>query len=143
MGKSKLILLAFMIQIFMFVSCNSKPSVTNAAFENEKDFFNNDISNQKNLENNKLSEDLNYSVIKRNHPYYILIFTPNRLNKKEIIKIYDEFKDSYENVRFTISRDPEEDDYLSVQSDYVFDFDKNAMYKLKDYLNDKEVNLME
>lgn len=80
-------------------------------------------------------DGINYTIIKRKEPNYIFIYTPNRLNKKDIIKLYNEFKDNYKSIRFTKSKNPDDDEYLEIQSNYVFEFDKNNIMKLEEYLN--------
>lgn len=80
---------------------------------------------------------IDYTIIKRSAPNYIIFYTPKRLNKKDILKIYNEFKDQYESIRFTTSKDPNDDDYFCFQYGYVYDYKKNGMYKLNDYLNNQ------
>lgn len=77
---------------------------------------------------------IDYTIIKRSAPNYIVIYTPNRLSKKEIIKFYKEFKDQYEILQFTINKNPDHDEYLSIQYGLVIDYEKDNVTNLKDYL---------
>lgn len=94
----------------------------------------------KELEKNKMYEQtssslegIDYTIIKNNKPYNILIYTKSKLNKQQIKSLYNCFKNDYESVHYTINKNPDSPDYFCVQDDLVFDFDKDEIYKFADW----------
>lgn len=76
---------------------------------------------------------IDYKIIKRNAPNFALVYTPRRLKKSEILSIYNQLKGEYNQVQFTKSQNPKDDDYLAIDGTYVFEHDKNKVTKLSEY----------
>lgn len=78
-------------------------------------------------------EGIDYTIIKRNKPGYILIYTKSKLKKQDLKVLYEHYKNEYESVHYTIDKNPDNPDYFCVQDNLVFDFDKNEVYKFSDW----------
>lgn len=77
--------------------------------------------------------DVKYTIIKRNAPNYVIVYTESRLTRDKILRVFNQLKDDYESVRFSTSRNPENEDYLAIQSGLVFEYDIDKITKLENY----------
>lgn len=76
---------------------------------------------------------VDYEIIKRNAPNYVLVYTPSRLERDDILAVYNNLKAEYQSVKFTKNRNPDADDYLEIQSGMVFEFDIDKITSLSKY----------
>ena len=77
--------------------------------------------------------NINYTVVKQLKPNYVIIFTPTKLKKADLKKLYNHFKNDYESIRFTVNKDPDKKDYFCIQYGMVFDYDKDKITKLAEW----------
>ena len=77
--------------------------------------------------------NINYTVVKQSKPNYVIIFTPTKLKKADLKKLYNHFKNDYESIRFTVNKDPDKKDYFCIQYGMVFDYDKDKITKLAEW----------
>lgn len=77
--------------------------------------------------------NIEYTIIKRNAPKFVRIYTPNRLTRDDVLAVYNQLKDSYESVQFSTSRNPNDDDYMAIQNGYVFEYDTDKITKVGEY----------
>lgn len=85
------------------------------------------------LKEDKTAGSVNYTIIKRNAPNYVRVYTQTRLTRDDILSIYNELKNTYDIVQYSTSSNPDDDDYMAIQSGYVFEHDINKITKLADY----------
>jgi hypothetical protein len=76
---------------------------------------------------------VDYTIIKRNAPNYVRVYTAKRLDRDDVLAIYNQLKNDYEIVQFSTSRNPDDDDYMAIQYGSVYEHDKNKITKLADY----------
>ncbi len=74
-----------------------------------------------------------YTIIKRNAPNYVRVYTAKRLDRDDVLSVYNQLKNDYEIVQFSTSRNPEDDDYMAIQYGSVYEYDKDIITKLGDY----------
>lgn len=77
--------------------------------------------------------DVDFTIVKHKAPNFVLVYTEKRLNRDDVLTIYDKLKDEYESVRFTTSPNPDDDDYLAIQGSMVFEYDKDKITKFADF----------
>lgn len=77
--------------------------------------------------------DVDYTIIKRNAPNYVRVYTANRLTRDDVLTIYDQLKDTYQIVQFTTSRNPDDDEYMAIQYGSVYEHDIDKITKLAEY----------
>lgn len=77
--------------------------------------------------------DVDFTIIKRNAPNYVRVYTPNRLKRDDVLSIYNQLKNEYEIVQFSTSSNPDDDDYMAIQYGSVYEYDKDKITKLADY----------
>lgn len=77
--------------------------------------------------------NIEYSIVKKSKPNYVIIYTPTKLKKDDLKKLYNHFKNDYESIRFTINKNPDENDYFCIQYGLVFDYDKDEVLKLANW----------
>ena len=80
-----------------------------------------------------ITGDIEFTIIKRNAPNYVRVYTPNRLKRDDVIAVYNQLKNEYEIVQFSTSSNPEDDDYMAIQYGSVYEYDKDKITKLADY----------
>ncbi len=85
------------------------------------------------LKEEKTVGSVNYTIIKRNAPNYVRVYTQKRLTRDDILSIYNELKNTYDIVQYSTSSNPDDDDYMAIQSGYVFEHDIDKITKLADY----------
>ena len=73
-----------------------------------------------------------YTIIKRNAPYYVRVYTPKRLNKRDAKNIHDQLKSQYEQVQFTKSENPDDEDYMAIMGKTLFEYDIDKISKISD-----------
>lgn len=76
---------------------------------------------------------VDYTILKRNAPNYVRVYTAKRLDRDDVLAIHNQLKNDYEIVQFSTSRNPDDDDYMAIQYGTVFEYDKNKITKLADY----------
>lgn len=76
---------------------------------------------------------IEHTIIKRNIPNYVVIYTPQRLSKSQLKELYNKYKDEYQIIQFTKSSNPDDDEYLAIQYGMVYDHDKNQVVKLSEW----------
>lgn len=76
---------------------------------------------------------VDYTIIKRNAPNYVRVYTAKRLTRNDVLTIYNQLKTDYEIVQFSTSRNPDDDDYMAIQFGSVYEYDKDKITKLADY----------
>ena len=76
---------------------------------------------------------VDFTIIKRNAPNYVRVYTEKRLNRDDVLAVYNQLKTDYEIVQFSISPNPEDDDYMAIQYGSVYEYDKDKITKLVDY----------
>ncbi len=74
-----------------------------------------------------------YTIILRKGKNVVRVYTPSRLGRDEILKIYNDLKDQYEQVQFSQSSDPNDDEYLAILSGMVIEFDTDKTTILTEY----------
>jgi len=79
------------------------------------------------------ADGVEYTIIKRNAPNYVRVYTPSRLERDDVLKVYNQLKDQYEQIQFSKSRNPEDDDYLAILDDMVFEYDIDKITSLSKY----------
>lgn len=79
------------------------------------------------------AENVDYTIIKKNAPNYVFVYTPKRLSRDEVMTVYNQLKDQYESVKFTKVNNPDADDYLCIQYGMVFEYDIDKITKIADY----------
>lgn len=77
--------------------------------------------------------NVDYTIIKRNAPNYVKVYTANRLTRDDVLTIYDQLKDTYQIVQFTTSRNPDDDEYMAIQYGSVYEHDIDKITKLAEY----------
>lgn len=77
--------------------------------------------------------NVDYTIIKKNAPNYVFVYTPKRLSRDEVMTVYNQLKDQYESVKFTKVNNPDADDYLCFQYGMVFEYDIDKITKIADY----------
>lgn len=77
--------------------------------------------------------NVDYTIIKRNAPNYVRVYTANRLTRDDVLTIYNQLKDTYQIVQFTTSRNPEDDEYMAIQYGSVYEHDIDKITKLAEY----------
>ena len=77
--------------------------------------------------------NVDYTIIKRNAPNYVRVYTANRLTRDDVLTIYEQLKDSYQIVQFTTSRNPDDDEYMAIQYGSVYEHDIDKITKLSEY----------
>lgn len=77
--------------------------------------------------------DIEFTIIKRNAPNYVRVYTPNRLKRDDVLSVYNKLKNEYEIVQFSTSSNPDDDDYMAIQYGSVYEYDKDKITKLADY----------
>lgn len=78
------------------------------------------------------SGDVDFTIIKRNAPNYVKVYTPKRLKRDDVLTVYNQLKDEYEVVQFSTSSNPD-DDYMAIQYGSVYEHDINKITKLAEY----------
>ena len=76
---------------------------------------------------------VDYTIIKRNAPNYVRVYTSKRLDRDDVLSVYNQLKSDYEIVQFSTSRNPDDDDYMAIQYGSVYEYDKDKITKLADY----------
>lgn len=79
------------------------------------------------------ADGVEYTIIKRNAPNYVRVYTPTRLGRDDVLKVYNQLKDQYEQVQFSKSRNPNDDDYLAILYGSVYEYDIDKITKLENY----------
>lgn len=77
--------------------------------------------------------DVDFTIIKRNAPNYVRVYTPDRLKRDDVLSVYNHLKNEYEIVQFSTSSNPDDDDYMAIQYGSVYEYDKDKITKLADY----------
>lgn len=77
--------------------------------------------------------NVDYTIIKRNAPNYVRVYTANRLTRDDVLTIYNQLKDTYQIVQFTTSRNPDDDEYMAIQYGCVYEHDIDKITKLAEY----------
>lgn len=77
--------------------------------------------------------DVDFTIIKRNAPNYVRVYTPDRLKRDDVLSVYNQLKNEYEIVQFSTSSNPDDDDYMAIQYGSVYEYDKDKITKLADY----------
>lgn len=79
------------------------------------------------------ADGVDYTIIKRNAPNYVRVYTPTRLNRDEVLTIYNQLKDEYEIVQYSTSSNPNDNDYMAIKYGSVYEYDKDKITKLAEY----------
>lgn len=116
----------------LIISSNTSPSLTNASFVSNGKMKEAEQMMMNKKEDGKIG-NINYTVIKRNAPNYVTIYTPKKLTPKEVKVVYDEFRNTYESILLTDDNDPDSYEYIRIDNETVWDFTKGSATKIKDY----------
>lgn len=88
-------------------------------------------------ENNKKEDhkagSVEYTIILRKAPHVVRVYTPKRLKRDDVLAIYNDLKDKYQIVQYSQSENPKDDDYLSIDGTYVFEYDIDKITKIAEY----------
>lgn len=63
----------------------------------------------------------------------VRVYTAKRLDRDDVLAVYNQLKNDYEIVQFSTSRNPDDDDYMAIQYGSVYEHDKDKITKLADY----------
>ena len=77
--------------------------------------------------------EVEYTIIKRNAPNYVRVYTSARLTRDDVLTIYNQLKDEYEAVQYSTSSNPNDDDYMAISNGTVYEYDKDKITKLAEY----------
>lgn len=83
---------------------------------------------------NSKAGGIDFTIIKRNAPNYVRIYTKKRLKLAQALMVFRELKDTYDAVQFSTSLNPDDSDYMAIQNGYVFEFDIDKITPLSDIL---------
>lgn len=78
-------------------------------------------------------DGIEYTIIKRNAPEYVRLYTAKRLSRDQVLSVYSHFKGKYNSIQFSTSLDPKDDDYMSIMYGTVYEYDTDKITKLEDY----------
>lgn len=82
---------------------------------------------------NSSAGNVDYTIIKRNAPNYVRVYTAQRLTRDDVLTVYNQLKDTYQIVQFSTSSNPDDDEYMAIQYGSVYEHDKNKITKLAEY----------
>ncbi|MDE7356072.1 MAG: hypothetical protein K2N21_04800, partial [Rikenellaceae bacterium] len=82
---------------------------------------------------NSSAGNVDYTIIKRNAPNYVRVYTAQRLTRDDVLTVYNQLKDTYQIIQFSTSSNPDDDEYMAIQYGSVYEHDKNKITKLAEY----------
>lgn len=85
------------------------------------------------VDQQKHDASFNYKITKQRSPNYVTFYTDKKLNRKNILELYDLYKDQYEIMYFTDNPDPDMEEYLTISGGCVFDYRNGSIKKIQDY----------
>lgn len=116
----------------LIISSNPNPSLTNASFVANGKMKEMEQRMMSKKEDGKIG-NINYTIIKRNAPNYVTIYTPKRLTPREVKAVYDEFRNTYESILLTDENNPDSYEYIRIDKETIWDFTKGTATNIKNY----------
>lgn len=116
----------------LIISPDQNPNLSNASFVSTGKMKEMEQAQMNKQEEGTLG-NIQYTIIKRNAPNYITIYTPKKLTPQEVKAVYNEFKDSYESILLTDKNDPDSNEYIRIDRQTVWDFTKGTTTNINNY----------